>query len=98
MKTIECWAFHCPPLPPCTREIAHVVSLEAKHVRIIGQLDGQDIITSTVIYVDGRDVVTRSGSRYRLADPDPEFRSDALAKGYADPSSPADLSKILSQL
>jgi hypothetical protein len=64
------------------------VSLEERDLVLHGQvfghhdmLDGMKITTTPIIWADGREVVTASGTHYRLEDPDPRYVAWLVEQG-----------------
>ncbi len=88
MKTLESWStyrdpWEAPELP----------------LRIVGLLDGERVRTSRVQDSRGRIVITESGSRYLLGEPDPEYLKWLQGHDYRfDPENPIKLVKTMSEM
>jgi hypothetical protein len=86
-KRIERWSSAlCPDLPYLAPE-------RHDHVHLVGVIDGKEKLTSRVVAAKGRIVTTKSGSRYELGEPDPDFVAWCEKRGK--PIDPAEPIKII---
>jgi hypothetical protein len=82
-KRIEQWSTElCPGLP-------FVAPEQHDHMHVLGIVDGKKKLTSRVVASEGRTITTRSGSRYELGEPDPDFAAWCIKRGKPlDPEQP----------
>lgn len=78
-KLIENWSttMECPHRPYRAPE-------QDPHMHLQGLVAGRNgaVVTTRLVASRGRIVTTRSGSRYRLGVPSPEFLAYLMEKGY----------------
>lgn len=87
MFTLEQWSV-CSALKGCDTYIppeAQRIAVQARKSDRPGFEDG--ITTSRIVGIAGRVITTRSGTQYRLGEPDPDYVQWCRDKGLHDPTS-----------